>query len=177
MSGMFNPIIFYSIAILMILTAILTINLKNIFHSLLSAICVFFLAGIIFYILGSEYNAIIQIAIYGVAIPIILGMAVMFTDFRNSKKNLSEQTNLKYLVLLISGIFILVFSYLILTSNALNPMDISFDINTKNASIQVINTFSRKIFIDYVWAFELVSIILTIIVAGLTLFNRVEEKK
>ncbi|MBO5795784.1 MAG: NADH-quinone oxidoreductase subunit J, partial [Bacteroides sp.] len=101
--------IFYSIAILMILTAILTINLKNIFHSLLSAICVFFLAGIIFYILGSEYNAIIQIAIYGVAIPIILGMAVMFTDFRNSKKNLSEQTNLKYLVLLISGIFILVF--------------------------------------------------------------------
>lgn len=177
MSGMFNPIIFYSIAILMILTAILTINLKNIFHSLLSAICVFFLAGIIFYILGSEYNAIIQIAIYGVAIPIILGMAVMFTDFRNSKKNLSEQTNLKYLVLLISGIFILVFSYLILTSNALNPMDISFDINTKNASIQVINIFSRKIFIDYVWAFELVSIILTIIVAGLTLFNRVEEKK
>ena len=177
MSGMFNPIIFYSIAILMILTAILTINLKNIFHSLLSAICVFFLAGIIFYILGSEYNAIIQIAIYGVAIPIILGMAVMFTDFRNSKKNLSEQTNLKYLVLLISGIFILVFSYLILTSNALNPMDISFDINTKNASIQVINTFSRKIFIEYVWAFELVSIILTIIVAGLTLFNRVEEKK
>lgn len=177
MSEMFNPIIFYSIAILMILTAILTINLKNIFHSLLSAICVFFLAGIIFYILGSEYNAIIQIAIYGVAIPIILGMAVMFTDFRNSKKNLSELTNLKYLVLLISGIFILVFSYLILTSNALNPMDISFDINTKNTSIQVINTFSRKIFIDYVWAFELVSIILTIIVAGLTLFNRVEEKK
>lgn len=177
MSGMFNPIIFYSIAILMILTAILTINLKNIFHSLLSAICVFFLAGIIFYILGSEYNAIIQIAIYGVAIPIILGMAVMFTDFRNSKKNLSEQTNLKYLILLISGIFILAFSYLILTSNALNPMDISFDVNTKNASIQVINTFSRKIFIDYVWAFELVSIILTIIVAGLTLFNRVEEKK
>lgn len=177
MSGMFNPIIFYSIAILMILTAILTINLKNIFHSLLSAICVFFLAGIIFYILGSEYNAIIQIAIYGVAIPIILGMAVMFTDFRNSKKNLSEQTNLKYLILLISGIFILAFSYLILTSNALNPMDISYDVNTKNASIQVINTFSRKIFIDYVWAFELVSIILTIIVAGLTLFNRVEEKK
>ena len=177
MSGMFNPIIFYSIAILMILTAILTINLKNIFHSLLSAICVFFLAGIIFYILGSEYNAIIQIAIYGVAIPIILGMAVMFTDFRNSKKNLSEQTNLKYLILLISGIFILAFSYLILTSNALNPMDISFDVNTKNASIQVINTFSRKIFIDYVWAFERVSIILTIIVAGLTLFNRVEEKK
>ena len=84
---------------------------------------------------------------YAVAIPIILGMAVMFTDFRNSKKNLSEQTNLKYLILLISGIFILAFSYLILTSNALNPMDISFDVNTKNASIQVINTFSRKIFI------------------------------
>ena len=161
----------------MIFCAILTINLKNIFHSLLSAICVFFLAGLLFYILGSEYNAIIQIAIYGVAIPIILGIAVMFTDFKNPTKNLSEQTNLKYLILLISGIFILAFSYLILTSNALNPMDINLNINIKNTSIQVINTFSKKIFIDYVWAFELVSIILTIVVAGLTLFNRVEEEK
>ncbi|MBR2430138.1 NADH-quinone oxidoreductase subunit J [bacterium] len=177
MSGMFNPIIFYSIAASMIFCAILTINLKNIFHSLLSAICVFFLAGLLFYILGSEYNAIIQIAIYGVAIPIILGIAVMFTDFKNPTKNLSEQTNLKYLILLISGIFILAFSYLILTSNALNPMDINLNINIKNTSIQVINTFSKKIFIDYVWAFELVSIILTIVVAGLTLFNRVEEEK
>ena len=85
MSGMYNPIVFYPAAILMILFAILAIKFRNIFYSLICAIGVFFLAGLFFYILGSEYNAIIQIAIYGVAVPVVLGLAVMFTNLKNEK--------------------------------------------------------------------------------------------
>ena len=57
-----NPIIFYSAAFLMLLFAILTLSFRNIFYSLISAIVVFFFAGMFFYLLGSEYNAVIQIA-------------------------------------------------------------------------------------------------------------------
>jgi len=64
MSGIDNPIIFYPVSALMILMALLTIGYRNIFRSLLCAIAVFFFAGFFFYILGSEYNAVIQIAIY-----------------------------------------------------------------------------------------------------------------
>ena len=46
MNGMFNPILFYPSALLMIIFAILAIRFKNIFYSLLSAILVFFFAGI-----------------------------------------------------------------------------------------------------------------------------------
>ena len=56
---------------------------NNIFYSLLSAIIVFFIAGMFFYVLGSEYNAVIQIAIYGVAVPVIHGLAIMFTEKEN----------------------------------------------------------------------------------------------
>ena len=65
---MFNPIIFYPLAIVLVLAAIFAISFRNIFYSLLSAIVVFFITGVLFYILGSEYNAVVQIAIYGIAI-------------------------------------------------------------------------------------------------------------
>ena len=175
MNGIYSPLVFYPAAVLMILFAFLAIKFKNIFHSLLSAILVFFIAGFFFYILGSEYNAVIQIAIYGVAVPIILGLAVMFTNLKKDEK--TKSSGLKYLVILTSGVFVLAIIYLIMTSLVISP--IGFDISEKigNTSFQVINAFGQGIFVKYVWAFELVSLILTIIVAGLTMFNGIEKEE
>ena len=159
MNGMYNPIVFYPAAVLMILFAILAIKFKNIFYSLLSAILVFFFAGFFFYILGSEYNAVIQIAIYGIAVPVVLGLAVMFTNLKKDDK--AKSFGLKYLVIFVSCIFVLALVYLIMTSLVISP----------------IGAFGHGIFVKYVWAFELVSLILTIIVAGLTLFNRANKEE
>ena len=176
MNGMLNPIVFYPIAFFVIVFAILTVYMKNIFHSLLSAICVFFLAGVIFYILGSEYNAIIQIAIYGVAVPIIIGIAVMFTNLKNDVNSDNKVSPFAYFLFLICGIFIIALIYLIMTSLLVNPLGFNINENIDNTSVKVINSFAQGIFTRYVWAFELLSLILTIVVAGLTLFNKKEEK-
>ena len=178
MNAMYNPIVFYFSAILIIIFALLAINLKNIFHSLLSAILVFFLAGLLFYILGSEYNAVIQIAIYGIAVPIILGLAVMFTNFKKNDINKKSNTVLKYLTYLTGGIFILATIYLIIVSLAVNPIVFNITDQSGNTTIQVLKTFAESIFTKYVWSFELISIILTIIVVGITLFNnkKTEDK-
>ncbi len=176
-NGIYNPIIFYPTAIIMILCAILVIKFKNIFYSLLSAIIVFFLAGILFYVLGSEYNAVIQVAIYGVAVPIILGLAIMFTNFKKEERHTStKSSNLKYIMFLTGGIFLLAIIYLIMISLVFNPsgFNISEEINTNYQ--QILGVFSQEIFVKYVFAFEIVSLILTIIVAGLTLFSKKEEE-
>ena len=121
MSGMSNPIIFYPIASMLILFAILSVNVKNIFHSLLSAIIVFFLTGVVFYLLGSEYNAVIQVAVYGVAVPIIIGLAIMFTSTKQSSQSQPKENNFKYCLYLVSGIFVLALIYLVLTSIMVVP--------------------------------------------------------
>ena len=176
MNGIFNPIVFYPAAIVMILFAILSIKCRNIFYSLLSAVFVFFLAGMFFYVLGSEYNAVIQIAIYGVAIPVILGLAVMFTNLKKEDKSEKNDSNLKYVMFLTGGIFILAFIYLMMTSFIIIPEGFNIEENIGGTFIQVMNAFAQGIFVKYVWAFELVSVLLTIIVVGLTLFNIKEEK-
>ena len=168
MNGITNPIVFYPAAIVMLLFALLMLKFENIFYSLLSAIVVFFLAGMFFYVLGSEYNAVIQIAIYGVAVPVILGLGIMFTNNKNPKKS---STKNNFGVLITSILFILTFTYLLIASFAISPnsFEITDNLRTNSNNLWV---FSQNIFVKYVWSFELVSIILTIIVAGLTLFKK-----
>ena len=163
MSGMYNPIVFYPAAVLMILFAILAIKFRNIFYSLICAIGVFFLASLFFYILGSEYNAIIQIAIYGVAVPVVLGLAVMFTNLKNEKKSEELSPNLKYIMFLTGGMFSLIVIHLLLTMN--------FD-NSESIGVQVLSAFSQGLFVNYIYAFELIALILTIIVVGITLLTK-----
>lgn len=176
MNGIDNPIIFYPSALLMILLALFAIGLKDIFRSLLCAIAVFFLAGLVFYVLGSEYNAVIQIAIYGVAVPIILGLAIMFTSHGISK-NKTKASNLKYVIFFTSGLFILAITYLVLTSLVISPSGFNLSEQIGGTTIQTISAITSGIFVKYVYAFELFSIILTLIVIGLTFVNKTEKEE
>lgn len=172
MNGIDNPIVFYPASIVMIFFALASIWFKNIFYSLLSAIMVFFLAAVFFYVLGSEYNAVIQIAIYGLAVPVILGLAIMFTNLKDKAEKSNLSSKLKFTMFLTCGIFLLSVIYLFLTSYALSPIGFNISETTGVNPINSIAAFGEGLFIRYVWAFELVSIILTIIIVGLSLFKR-----
>lgn len=175
MNVMTNPIIFYVAAFLMIVSAIFSLRAKNIFNSLLLSIIVFFVAGLIFYMLRSEYNAVIQLAIYGVAVPVILGLAIMFTNQKKEDKSEINITKINYVTFLFAGIFILALIYLVMTSLLINPVDFNTSDIEVNSSLQVLGAIAHGIFVKYVWAFELVSLILTIIVVGLTIFVKKED--
>lgn len=175
MNGMDNPIVFYSAFFVILISAVMAISFRNIFYSLLSAILVFFLAGFFFYILGAEYNAVIQIAVYGVAVPIIIGLGIMFTNLRKRQK---EEFSIKkspmpyYVMFLVGGIFILTLIYLSLTSMIFVPESFNITDNFgQNFSVGILD-YSNRIYVRYVWAFEIISVILTIVIVGLTMFKK-----
>lgn len=176
MSGIDNPIIFYPLAFMLVIFSLLAISLKNVFRSLLSAIVVFFLVGLLFYILGSEYNAVIQIAIYGIAVPIVLGLAIMFTNLKKEDKE-DKPKNLNYLLVLTAGLFILTLFYLVLTSLAVMPIGFNILDERNTFAMQTISAFGEGIFVKYVFAFEVISLILTLVVVGLTMFRRINKCK
>ena len=100
----------------------------------------------------------------------------MFTNLKNDVNSDNKVSPFAYFLLLICGIFIIALIYLIMTSLLVNPLGFNINENIDNTSVKVINSFAQGIFTRYVWAFELLSLILTIVVAGLTLFNKKEEK-
>ncbi len=163
-----NPIVFYIASALIISFALCSMFLKNIIYSLLCAVMVFFSASIFFYMLGSEFNAIIQAAIYGFAVPVIIGISIMFTTGRGK----SPKESVLPIIILIAGIlFAMAFTYVIMISLAMLPDSFHIMDSVPFNSYDVISEFARGIYIDYVWAFELLSLLLTIIIAGLTLFR------
>ncbi|MCQ2753761.1 MAG: NADH-quinone oxidoreductase subunit J [bacterium] len=173
MNGLTNPIVFYPACVVMILFALMTINFKNIFYSLISAIIVFFLAGMFFYVLGSEYNAIAQVLIYGIAVPVILGLSIMFTENKaKPEKNTEKGFNFKYFMYLVGGVFVLAIIYIVMTSNVVVPDGFNLTGCICQNPHSILSAFGEGIFLKYIWAFEIVAIILTIIVAGLTLFKK-----
>ena len=171
-----NPIFFYIASAIIIFFTIISLINKNIINSLLAAVMVFFCGALFFYLLGSEYNAIIQAAVYGVAVPVIIGLSIMFSG-NVSCKNSTETENkrefkLSYFTLLSGGIFVLALVYVIMISVSILPDTFCIKEIAQTTSYDVISAFARGIFIDYVWAFELLSLLLTIVIAGFTLFNR-----
>lgn len=167
-----NSIIFYTASVMIIFFSLYTLFAKNIINALLCSIMVFLLGAIFFYMLGSEYNAIIQAAVYGLAIPIITGITIMFTTGNKEKEKCS---NLPYIVIVFAGIFVLAFIYIMMMSMIINPDTFRIVDSIHLNSYENILAFANGIFIKYVWGFELLSLLLTMVIAGLTLFKN--EKK
>lgn len=167
---MYNSIYFYITAFLIITFLIFTIKSKNIFYSLLSAIGVFFLAAVVFYTLGSEYNAIIQVAVYGFAVPVILGLAIMFTDYKVCEPG--KNLNKLYILATFSGIFVLALLYLTLTSLVVSPDGFNITEDSFYSISGSVHIIAKGLFNRFVLGLELVSVILTILVAGLTVYKK-----
>lgn len=171
---MFNQIVFYTAFALILLFIFLTMWCKNIFRSLISAICVFFLTAVFFFLLGSEYNAVIQLAVYGFAVPIILGIGIMFTNMKDNKTLNPKVSKSTYITLLTGGLFILAIVYIVMTSNLVIPDEFNIwalENPITSNSFNNLYVFSQGIFVRYVWAFELMALILTIITAGLVIIG------
>lgn len=163
-----NPIIFYIASAFIILFAILTLLAKNVMYSLLASIAVFFFGALFFYVLGSEYNAIIQAAIYGFAVPVIIGLSIMFTGVNKGvNRGINRTFSIPYLTLLFSGIFVLAFIYLLMMSLVIMPDTFHVMELTQTSAFDTIKAFASGIFVNYVWAFELISLLLTIVIVGI----------
>ena len=163
-----NALRFYLTSGMLVGFAILALCLKNVIYSLISSIVVFFLTGLVFLLLGSEYNAIIQVAIYGLAVPIIIGVSVMFTNM-GKEQSRNEKFTIPYLMLMFGGIFVLAFLYLVMMSLAIVPDTFNLMEYSHATSFDTISAFAKGIFVNYAWAFELTSLLLTIVIAGLVL--------
>lgn len=173
-----KALIFYGFGGAIILFALLSIFSFRILYSLLFAVCVFFATAGIYFLLGADYNAVIQIAVYGIAIPILFVLAIMFTAEKLDKKIYLTIKPRFFFSFLSIGILFLSLFYLLVTSLNLNSnsawlmLKQTMFIN----KYQMFNALSEGFFVNYVFAFELFSILLLVVVVGISTLNLIKEK-
>lgn len=173
-----KSLIFYGFAGAMILFALLSIFSLRILYSLIASVCVFFATAGIYFLLGADYNAVVQIGIYGIAIPILFVLAIMFTSDKLDKQTYITLQPRFFFSFLGLGVLFLSLVYLIVTSLSLNSNS-AWILQKQTMAInkyQMFSAISDGLFVNYVLAFELLSIVLLIIVVGISTLNLTKEK-
>ena len=176
-ANILSSIIFYSCAILIIVSAFLSIFVNRIIYSLFLAVIVFITASGIFFLLGAEYNAVIQIAIYGIAVPILFIFAIMFTADKLDEKTYLSFSPRFSLTMISAALFVLtIFNILVVSSSVMGwiftpQSDIQFN------KYQMFDAISSGLYINYVFAFEFVSLLLLMAIVGISSLNLFKEKK
>lgn len=173
-----KTLIFYFFAGAMILFALLSVFSARILYSLICAICVFFTAAGIYFMLGADYNAVIQIAIYGIAVPILFVLAIMFTSNKLDKSTYITLKPRFFFSFLAIGVLFLALIYLIATSLSLNSNS-AWIMQKQTIFInkyQMFSALANGFFVNYAFAFELFSILLLIVIVGISTLNLIKEK-
>jgi len=173
-----KSLIFYGFAGLILLFAFLSIFSFRILYSLICAVCVFFATAGMFFLLGADYNAVIQIAIYGIAIPILFIFAIMFTSDKLDKSVYITFKPRFYFAFMSAGVLFLALIYLLATSLGLSSHS-NWILQKQTMFInkfQMFKAIADGFFTNYVVAFELFSILLLILVVGFSTFNILKEK-
>ena len=174
-----KSITFYGFALPILIFALFSLISNKIMYTLLFAIITFFCAGGIFFSLGADYNAVVQIAVYGVAVPVIFLFAIMFTSKREDKKAYLS-FGPRFFAGVCSAAFLFMFLwYSVEFACHLNVKTITFFIPLKQefGSIDQIMLIANGIYQNYQVSFILFALMVLIVVIGISVLNLIKEKK
>jgi NADH:ubiquinone oxidoreductase subunit 6 (subunit J) len=167
-SNIVPPAIFYTLAFLIVVSAILVVTLRNLFHSVLALVAVlFFIAGI-YLLLNAEFLAITQVLIYVGAIVTLIIFVVMLTARIGSP--LIRQTNEQKVVSLVICLALLSVLAMVLF---LTP----WQTNSGSPTLANISTIGEALLTTYVFPFEIISIVLLVALIGAIILARKEPKE
>ncbi|GCE47286.1 NADH dehydrogenase subunit J [Thermosporothrix hazakensis] len=169
----FATLLFWILAIVMVVAALAVVTMRNIVHSAMALFFMFALAAGVYVLARAEFIAIVQILIYGGAITVLILFALMLTRIGGQRR--TNPTNRTWpvalLVCLLVGGSIL---YALLSS----PLAVS---QTLPASVPMdpLNNVARIGLLlyspsqySYVLPFEIASIVLLVAIVGAIVIGR-----
>jgi len=160
-------IIFWILTFIIIVSALLVVTLKNIFHSALFLIlCLFAVAGI-FILLHAEFLAAAQVLIYVGAVSILIIFAIMLTSNMASKKIV--QTNQNALVAFFACLMFLVVTLVLINKTGV------WNYSTRVLPSENILTIGKLLMTDFMLPFEVVSVLMLAAMIGAIVLAR-EDK-
>ena len=164
--GDFHPIAFIVVALWVLVCGIGVVAFRNIVHSAISMVLCFLGVAAVYVLLNAGLLAVIQILLYVGAISIVVLFAIMLTDQRRA--GLGFFFNRQSVVALPLAVAAAVVVTVILVTSKL-PVNGSRSFNVS------LNGIASGLFNQYVFPFELVSLVLLAAMIGAIVISRKED--
>ncbi len=159
--------LFWVLGFVVVISALMVVSLKNIFHcALMLIVCLAGVAGI-YILLHAEFLAAVQLLIYVGAVSVLIIFAVMLTTHITSSAII--QTNRNALVAAVACVIFGVGVFFLATeSSAWNWSD-------KALPVDNVQTIGKLLMTDFMLPFEVVSVLMLAALIGAIVLAR-EEK-
>lgn len=166
--------VFIVAAVLTVLSALGVILARNPVHSVLMLMATLFAIAVLFVALDAHFLAAVQIIVYAGAIVILFLFVVMLLGVDVAENLKVEPIGGQRPLAIGATLATVVLTVLIIIvggdSTEAKPGNL-VGLEDQNASNSVAN-LGRVIFNDYIWAFEIIAVLLTIGVVGAVLLTR-----
>lgn len=162
---MMSIIVFYCIAAVVLISSLLAVTLKNLFHSALFLALSFVGIAGIYLFLGAEFLAAIQVLIYVGAIITLIIFVIMLTA-RISDASIRQTNEQKFISFIVAmSIFILLSS--IILKNGMVRAGIKSNVKAADIGRELITTYGLP--------FEVISVVLLVALIGAIILSRKEK--
>jgi len=164
---MFEAIVFYAFAAILLVSALCVITARNPVHGALALVLAFFTASAIWLLLRAEFLAIALVVVYVGAVMVLFLFVVMMLDINIERLREGFWRNLPA-ALVVGGLMafemVSVLAFRIYGAPRPNVQPLSYS-NTKE--------LGRLLYTDYVYAFEIAAVVLLVaIIAAIALTLR-----
>ncbi len=161
--------LFYFLAFVAIFSSLMVILARNPIHSVLYLILTFFTFTGHYILLNAQFLAVVNIIVYAGAIMVLFLFVLMLLNL-NEESEPPKSNYIKFAGIIAGGIL------LITIVASLKSLDVSSPVQLKNADIGLVKDLGRVLFTEYVFPFEVSSVLLLSAMVGAVLLARKEPR-
>ncbi|PRY10374.1 NADH dehydrogenase subunit J [Pontibacter ummariensis] len=162
--------LFYFLASLTLLCALMVVISKNPVHSVLFLIITFFTISGHYILLNAQFLAAVNIIVYAGAIMVLFLFVIMFLNMNKKSENLVKTSTLTKVAGTIAGglLFVVMIA-------ALKDVEVAgYNAETYNSQIGMVENLGAVLFTQYLLPFELASILFLVAMVGAVMLGKKE---
>lgn len=160
--------LFWGLAIITVLSAIVVVTARNPIHSVLSLIATFFFLSGHYVLLNAQFLAAVNIIVYAGAIMVLFLFTIMFLNLRTEDEE--SKTNMTKIAAVVVGGTLLVLMLGIFKAAQVG----SYDPMAFNTQTGLVENLGLQLYGEYLLPFELASILFLVAMVGAVMLGKRE---
>jgi NADH-quinone oxidoreductase subunit J len=164
-----DQVLFYALAVIAIISAVITIVARNAMYSVLSLVVTFFTLAGLYLLLNAEFVAVVHIIVYAGAIMVLFLFVVMMLNLNTTNSIVTNTTTNKVMAGLAGLAMAGILGYASWTTV------LPAASNTAATDIGSVKVLGKMLFNEYLLPFELTSVLLIATMVGVIVLTKKEE--
>ncbi|MEJ8756403.1 NADH-quinone oxidoreductase subunit J [Pontibacter sp. H259] len=161
--------VFYFLASLTLLCALMVVISKNPVHSILFLIITFFTISAHYILLNAQFIAVVNIIVYAGAIMVLFLFVIMFLNVSKNERDLKTSVLTKVSGTIAGGMLFVVMIAALKDANVG-----SYNAENFNSQIGMVENLGKVLFTQYLLPFELASVLFLVAMVGAVMLGKKE---